>query len=309
MAAFNVERSIVIDAPSEKVFDTVVDYGTWTGWSPWLCIDNSAEVTVTDDPRSVSSIYHWAGEVVGEGEMEHVELDRPHSIKDELRFIKPYRSTSKVRFVIESAPGGTEISWQMFGSLPWFLIWMRSSMETFIGMDFERGLKMLREKIETGEVLSQTEVMGIEAIESRDIFGVRKSCSIDEISPEMKKAVETTTSKFSENGIAADGEMVSAYHPVDLKKRRFDFTSGFCVDSGGGPPSGLAHCHIPAGKALHIRHVGSYENLGNSWSGAYQYARYKKIKIAKKDAFEVYRNDPSDTPPAELITDIYLPVK
>ena len=33
----------------------------------------------------------------------------------------------------------------MRGALPWFLFWMRPAMETFIGMDYERGLKMLKD--------------------------------------------------------------------------------------------------------------------------------------------------------------------
>ncbi|HIF00199.1 MAG TPA: hypothetical protein EYG03_15360 [Planctomycetes bacterium] len=60
---------------------------------------------------------------------------------------------------------------------------------------------------------------------------------------------------------------------------------------------------------MHIRHTGRYENLGNAWSGGYQYARYKKLKVAKHDAIEIYRNKRDETPPAELVTDIFLPLK
>ena len=196
MPAFHIQRSILIKASAEKVFDTVSDFSIWSRWSPWLRIDKDAKVTVSDDPRSVGSQYSWTGELVGQGEIEHLKLDRPNSIDDEIRFLKPFKSKSN-----------------------------------------------------------------------------------------------------------------SVYHPCDLKLRRFDFTSGYAVQPSGQPPAGLTHCHLPPGKALHIRHTGSYANLGNAWSGAYQYARYKKIKIKRQDAFEIYRNDPRSTPPAEWVTDIYLHVK
>ena len=182
-------------------------------------------------------------------------------------------------------------------------------METFIGMDYERGLKMLKEFIETGTVLSQTDVVGVESVEAMNVFGVRASCSTDDVGPTMTRAFTTATEELSRNAIPIDGDMLSVYRPCDLKLRRFDFTSGYAVPSGSQAPDGLNYCQLSAGKSLHIRHTGRYENLGNAWSGGYQYARYRKLKIAKRDGFEIYRNKPDETPPGELVTDIFLPLR
>ena len=56
--------------------------------------------------------------------------------------------------------------------------------------------------------------------------------------------------------------------------------------------------------------MGTYDHLGNSWGAAYQFARAKKIKQSKREAtFEIYRNDPETTAPAELLTEIYMPLR
>ncbi len=55
--------------------------------------------------------------------------------------------------------------------------------------------------------------------------------------------------------------------------------------------------------------MGNYDHLGNSWSAANQYARYRKLKQSKVGTFEIYRNTPNDTAPAELRTDIFLPLR
>ncbi|TWT82811.1 Bacterial transcription activator, effector binding domain [Planctomycetes bacterium CA13] len=309
MPAYHVERSIQIDAPVEKVFDTVVDFSTWTTWSPWLCVDKSAEVTVSADPNSVGSQYAWVGEVVGQGEMEHLRLDRPRSIADEIRFVKPFKSKSNVSFRLESIGQGAKITWIMDGNLPWFMFWMRSQMETFIAMDYDRGLRMLKEYIETGTVLSETEVVGVESADPITVVGAHNSCVLEAISPAMEKAFTAVIDSFSEAGISTETEMISVYHDFDMKSGRFEFTSGFAVAPGCHLPSGLVSRDLAGGKVLHLRHIGSYGNLGNAWSGAYQYARYKKIKILKQAGYEVYRNDPKTTPVAELVTDIYLPIK
>lgn len=314
MPAYHVQRSTTIQASPEKVFDTVVDYRTWTAWSPWLGVDRDAVVTVSENSNSVGSLYDWTGELVGEGEIEHESLDRPHAINDEIRFVKPFKSKSGVSF--ELTPDGdginghgTKITWHMDGKLPWFLFWMKSSIEVFIGMDYDRGLKMLKEFVETGQVLSNSEVVGVEDVEARNLIGHGNSSSIAGIGAAMNQSVQTATDKLAAVGISLDGDMLSAYHPTDLKLGRFNFVTGYSLPDGTAVPAGLEQCELPAGKALHIRHTGCYSNLGNAWSGAYQYARYKKLKIAKRDGYEVYRNSPKDTDPADLVTDIYVPLK
>ena len=316
MPAFHVERSILVSAPADKVFDTASDFSTWTTWSPWLGADKKAKVEVSDNPNSVGSNYHWTGEVVGEGIMEHKSLDKPTKIDDEITFLKPWKSTSDVGFRLEPLGDQTKISWYMDGSLPWFMFWMKSMMETFIGMDYERGLKMMKELIETGEVLSDSEVnppIDLDAsapTKFKLVIGIRDKARISDIGPKMEAALCTTMEKLSAAGVATDGDVLSVYHPIDIKSGIFDFTSGITVPEGTNVPAGLTSCTLASGKALHVRHTGSYENLGNSWSAAHRVAQYRKYKLKRKEScFEVYRNDPSETESRDLITDIYLPMK
>ncbi len=309
MPAYHVQRSLLIHAEPSTVFDTVADYGTWSKWSPWLTIDKEAVVKVTDDPRSLKSVYSWDGEFVGAGEIEHVELNRSRSISDEIRFTKPFKSKSDVSFEFEPAAGGTKVTWHMKGRLPWFMFWMKSNMQTFIGMDYERGLRMLKEFIETDNVLSDSVVVGVESFESRDVFGARSSAPTNDVGPTMNAAMMKVESSKGSEADWAGVECISVYHPCDLKIGRFDFTVGYTVENPQTAPDGLEHCHIPGGQALHIRHTGSYDNLGNAWSGAHQYARYRKIKLAKRAAFEIYRNSPDTTAAEDLITDIYIPLR
>lgn len=308
MPQLHVVRSIEIESSPEQVFDAVADFGSWTTWSPWLCADPDAKVTVSDDPKSVGSTYTWDGDVVGAGEIEHVMLESPTLIKQDLRFLRPFKSTSHVLFELQPVESGTKISWTMDGSLPWFLFWMKGQMETFIGMDYERGLKMLKEYVETGTVLAKTQVVGVIEIPAMTVVGVRKSCRFDEIGPSMTAAFEEVGQKLSEFDVTPTGPCCSIYHKMDVNKRTFDYTNGFPVDDPV-PPS-LITWHCPSMRALKVEHHGPYDNLGNSWSAAYQVARYKKLKIDKRvDAFELYTNDPAVTAPADLLTEIYVPIK
>lgn len=309
MGSFHVERSIEIAAPPEKVFATIADFGTWKTWSPWLCAEPDAHVEVTADASSVGSVYSWRGQIVGEGEIEHRELNAPQRIEEEIRFAKPFKSKSRVEFEFEQTSEGTRVTWHMYGSLPWFLFFMRTMMVTFIGMDYERGLKMLKEWIETGEILSQTTIRGIEPVGPLRMAGIRNKCAMSEIASLMEEALCHSLQQFQDNGLPLDGQVMTVYHHFNFKTGTLDFTSGISLPDSVDVPPGMSVWSIPSVNALAVEHVGKYEHLGNAWSAAHQYARYHKLKQSKAGTFEIYRNNPEETPPAELRTDIYLPLK
>jgi AraC family transcriptional regulator len=68
--------------------------------------------------------------------------------------------------------------------------------------------------------------------------------------------------------------------------------------------------NMPGGRFARFVHVGPYDTLWQSWN-AIRYdwmpANHEIIRMAP--CIEVYVNNPHTTPPAELRTDIYVPVK
>ena len=309
MPAYHVDQSIEINASADRVYEVVADYGTWTAWSPWLCAEPDARVDVTGEPRTEGSRYRWSGDIVGEGEIEHLRLRPSQSIHDVIRFVRPFKSQSNVSFQFEAvADDRSKVTWAMDGKLPFFLFWMKSSMVSMIGMDYERGLRMLKELIEAGGVASETDVRGVEQIGPLQVAGVRKQCAMHDIGDAMDGCFADAKERLDAAGVSTEGEVISVYHHVDLKAKTFDFTAGYTVPEVKDVV-GISTWTLPQCQALAVGHRGRYEHLGNAWSAAYQHVRYKKLKLRNSGTFEIYRNDPCETEPAELLTDVYLPLR
>lgn len=309
MPSYLVERSICIDAAPEIVFAAVSDFSTWTRWSPWLIAEPEAKVTISDDPSSVGSTYAWEGEVTGAGGMTHQELISPTKVVSEIRFLKPFKSVAEVGFDLVADGDGTRITWSMKGSMPWFLFWMIPSLKSFIGMDYARGLKMLKEWIETGRVLSSSEIVGPTTVGPVRMAGVRMTCDMAEIGPVMTRAVEQAKQQLETAGLSTAGKVMAVYHGFDVKRLKFDFTAGYLIDQGVSPPATMSVWSMPESKAFQVTHTGSYEHMGNPWSIAHQHVRYRKLKQQKIGTFEIYHNCPDDVSDERLLTDIYLPLK
>ena len=64
----------------------------------------------------------------------------------ELAFLKPFRNTQQVEFVLTPAGGGTDVTWRMAGQHEGMMRLFSKvmSMDKLIGKDFEKGLARLK---------------------------------------------------------------------------------------------------------------------------------------------------------------------
>lgn len=247
---------------------------------------------------------------MGQGEIEHQRLQNGRLIEDEIRFTKPFRSVSQVSFELQPAVNGTRITWNMRGKLPWFLFWMAPQMKAFIGMDYERGLKMLKEWIETGQIRSQTSILGIRSVGPLKMAGIRKASSLRDMQAAMKMGYQETKQRLSAADLPNEGEAISVYRRFDWKSQRCEFISGCLLpNSTDKLPSGLSLWSIPTINAFCVRHSGSDEHLRNAWNAARQNVRYRRLKQSRASAFEIHRHDPQKVPKAERQTDVFLPLR
>jgi AraC family transcriptional regulator len=66
---------------------------------------------------------------------------------------------------------------------------------------------------------------------------------------------------------------------------------------------------IPGGRFAVTTHRGSYETLGETYTRfCGEWLPLSGLELLAAPALEFYRNSPQDTPPQELLTDIYMPL-
>lgn len=319
MPKFNVCRSIRISAPIDDVFDRLLDFSSWNLWSPWLLADKDALINVSDNPSDLGGHYSWDGPVCGAGGMAHTRIVRPEDkqrgvIENRLTFTRPWKSSSQTNFQVSEVQGtpgspSTLVQWDMQGALPLFLFWMKSMMVSMISMDYDRGLKMLKELTETGGVASETTVVGITQLGPRRIVGLSNRSTLDDIGEAMDTTLTSVVDSLKRAGVDTCGQWISIYTKMNLKTQELDFTSGMVLPESVPTPDGLADSFIQSVKAMQVTHVGDYKFLGNAWSAAHQNLRALKRSPSKEPGFEIYENKPEDTPVKDLVTQVYVPVK
>lgn len=307
----SVSKSVIIDKPLAEVFVFVRDYKNDPNWSPWFVMEPGVNIDLSDNTSEEGSSYFWDSEYIGSGQSTQIKIIPDKAIYRDLQFLKPWKSTAKIRFDFEVVDEGTKVVWNMDSSLPFFMFWMKNKMEAWVGADFVRGLSMLKEYLETGRVESKTSINGIEDRQGFEYIGIKSRCALDQVGYAMEADFKALDKVVRDKKIEVINPTFSVYHDYDPINNRCVYTSGIAIkEKHFDLPENIILGEIKGGKALNVTHKGSYFNLGNGWSTAYSYLKAKKMKPnTKVDPLEVYVNDPATTKPADLITEIYIPVR
>jgi len=307
MPALYIRKSIVIQASPELVYSRVHDFKQWPAWSPWLCSEPDCPLEYAEDGKS----YAWDGQHIGSGSLTRLEETENERLVFRLEFLKPWKSVSEVIFTFAAKDGGTEVTWTMNGSLPFYLFFLKNMMTCMVGMDYDRGLKMLKEYVENGTVVSQIDYPGQETAGGYEYIGIRTQCKITELETAMMADFEKLFQWYDGQDAEASGKPFTSYS-------KWKFGNGTCEYTIGLPfkpdavavPSGYVKDRIPECQAYIVRYTGPYRNLGNAWSAGMARQQAKVFKMDKKiPPFEIYENDPRETPENELVTKLCFPVK
>lgn len=307
MPKMHISKSILVDAPVDKVLPAVNDFHHWGKWSPWLIMEPEATVDVAEDGKS----YSWQGARVGEGKMAVTNEEGKRSVDYDLTFLKPWKSEAKVKFELDEQGDKTKVTWLMDSSLPFFLFWMKKMMVAFVGKDYERGLAMLKDYVETDDVPSKLAFDGVSNYKGCDYVGIKTECSMQNIGPSMEKDFEKLGAWIKDNGDNVADKPFSIYHKWDMVSEKIIYTSGIPVKNKlATAPSGMVSGSIPATSVYSISHTGPYRHLGNAWSTGYNMKQSKTFKMNKKvDTFETYVSDPTEVAENDLVTTVHFPVK
>lgn len=150
-AQYSVERSIVINAPPEKVNSYLEDLKKWDKWAPWKEEDPSIVVTLGEKTSGVGASQSWVGGS-GTGALTITESLPDSGIKYDLLFDGgTYECRGSIKYY-GLKDGNTRVTWAMSGDMGKSLTsgYFALLMDTMVGNMFEKGLKNLKNVVEKG---------------------------------------------------------------------------------------------------------------------------------------------------------------
>jgi effector-binding domain-containing protein len=290
------ERSVVINAPKERVMAHMFKYENFNTWNPFRDMDTTMVSSVTGTDGAPGAKYEWKGnDDMGSGEMVTKEVTG-NEMKYDMRFIEPFESEAKGYWIVEDAGNGTSkaiwgftthANFPMNGMM--MIMGMRKSLEE----NFEKGLGRLKTYVEAHPIDAAGANLDIEAIDfpGHMYASVKRTMSIND----MEGMISFFDSSFAALAKAAGnritGPASGLFVTWDEKRGSSDLAAAFPV-SGREFVAGASMDAVSPSKGYQIKYIGGYHGLGKAHERLLKHVDEQGKK--KHLAIEEYLTGPGD---------------
>lgn len=147
-----IVREININQPDSVVYEYLRLLKNHKQFNAWFLKDPNVKETSKNIDGQIGYVLSYEGNKdLGSGEQEIKGLEKNKKIDIELRFLKPFKSTSKTPFELENiGPSQTNVTWTMQGQLnyPLNVALLFINMDSFLGKDVQKSLENLKSNLE-----------------------------------------------------------------------------------------------------------------------------------------------------------------
>jgi effector-binding domain-containing protein len=308
-----VERSLVIKAPSEVVFNQVNTLKNWEKWSPWHRLDPQMQITYSGPEAGAGSAYSWKStkKNVGNGKLT-INSSNTDSILSTIEFEGKGNSDGGFRFKKEG--NDTRVTWFMKFDMGWSPIAkiFGLMMDKMIGPDFEKGLNTL-DSVSVAAAKNQnttTKTYKVETtvFEAMQIMSVRSTCTPAQIGATLGKLYGEIGAAMTKQKIKQAGPVMAVYHLYSSEKVELEAAVP-CSKKGKNDGNVIAR-DMPKTNVLMVDYYGPYDmGMKAAHDQIHEYAKAQGKEFSAAP-WEVYVSDPmSEKDPSKLLTKIYYPVK
>lgn len=150
---YSVAREVVIGKSKAEVFDYLRFLKNQNKFSVWGSMDPNMKTffSGTDGSEGFVSAWESDNKNVGKGEQEILKIVDGERIDYEIRFLKPFKSTSWAYITTASVDSGhTRVHWEFNGKMkyPTNLMLVFMNMSSMVGNDLDKGLQNLKSIME-----------------------------------------------------------------------------------------------------------------------------------------------------------------
>jgi uncharacterized protein YndB with AHSA1/START domain len=149
---YTIEKEITINKPVQEVFNYVRLVRNQENFNKWVMADPAMKKEFRGTDGTVGFVYAWdSNKRGGKGEQEIIKILDGKRVDFELRFEKPFKSTSYSWITTESSGSNqTRVQWTFRGTFNYFMkvIHTLFNMKKFLGRDLQASLVNLKNILE-----------------------------------------------------------------------------------------------------------------------------------------------------------------
>ena len=148
--------------------------------------------------------------------------------------------------------------------------------------------------------------MEIRETKDQKTLAIRQFTPVEKLSEAMGASYGEIALYMQANGVNFAGPPYCRYYNMDMSN--LDVEIGFPVQGETEGTGNIKRCTIPGGPAATTIHTGPYADIGTTYEKLTAFVKEKDLQT-QSYCYEFYLNDPGETKPEDLKTEIFFPIK
>lgn len=140
-------RSVLINAPAERIFPLINDMAASLTWNPFVKKDPNIQGTLSGPVAGPGAKYSFVGNKdVGAGSVEITGSVANTQVDMRLLMTAPFKCDNQVEFTLEPEGAAQRVTWAMEGDAPFIAKLMGTvfNMDKMMAREFDAGLAELK---------------------------------------------------------------------------------------------------------------------------------------------------------------------
>ncbi|MEL4307630.1 SRPBCC family protein [Joostella sp. CR20] len=315
---YQIVTTRVVNAPKPVIYNYVSDFKKWNKWSVWFDQDPNMHIEYGAVTEGENASFKWNSDILGKGNIvtTYATLD---SVSHNLEFIKPKESKAHRFWSLDDTANkdGILVTSGIEGKLSFtdkFVLLFQNSMQHNFETDFKSGLIKLDSVVTTDMKKYKITTQGTIEYGGGYYLYQTTSTKQNEVHLATQKMFPEIEAFMEQNYMHSSGDAFTIFQEEDHDNNTVIFS--VCVpikEKVITPPGSTILCgFIETGSYFKTILKGDYSNLNEAWSKARETIKTNNTIVvdSTKNPFEAYVITPQKTfNPAELLTEIYIPVK
>ena len=314
---YDIEESLVIDAPVSLVFDKVNEYKSWEEWGPWKQEDPTMVLNYSEQTSGEGASYSWNGKKL-DGSIRTTKVIPNQRIEQDITFITPLgERKAKLYWQFEKIKKGTEVTWGIRGEHTL----TDKAYFTLTGYDYEdemrkmfkNGLTNLEHAVLKDMKVYAIDVNGVTQYSGGFYMYTTTSTTLETVGSKVKEMIPQVRRFMEGNTITISGKPLTLYNAKDPSTNSAIISCGIPTTSRIVVPedSSILCGFMPSYTVIKTTLKGDLSNLQEAWNKTEAYLTKNNYERAEAAVpFEVYVKGAQEDPnPAAWITELYMPIK
>ncbi|GIV32555.1 MAG: hypothetical protein KatS3mg031_0090 [Chitinophagales bacterium] len=301
-AETHTEKSLVMKAPADIIFQQIDSLKNWRGWAFWLSADPQTGFILDTPQAGTGSHLIWKNKT-GTGVISITESQPFKSITFEVLFDSAGTGTGY--FKLEPIGENTRVT---HGFISHWNFTQRVAGPLFnqvTGKILEGNLSRLSRLSYHQYAMA----LGIAFIDSEKKWAavIRDTISRDELYPRLQMIFQNIRLRLQQADIPVQDTPLAIFHKTDSVLNYADVEAGLFLTDSVSLPEGLRLIKV-GGKALKGVHTGSYRNMPSTYKRLFENLHISRVRISGPPR-EVYLLAPPAEPDStRWVTEIYIPI-